>query len=62
MNIINMVPHVRNAFKGTSPLVVRIRLVPDAEDALGLAQGEQKPIQLREGVGRGGGRMRLFLN
>jgi hypothetical protein len=40
MNIINMVPHVRNAFKGTSPLVVRIRLVPDAEDALGLAQGE----------------------
>jgi hypothetical protein len=38
MNILNMIPHVRNAFEGTSPSVVCIPLVPDAQDALGLAQ------------------------
>jgi hypothetical protein len=62
MNILNMVPHVRIAFEGTSPFVVCIPLVPDAEDALGLAQNEGKLVELREGIGRGGGWVRLFLN
>jgi hypothetical protein len=62
MQILNMVPHVRNSFERTSPFVVRIPLVPDAENALGLAQNEGKLIELREGVGRGGKRRRLFLN
>ena len=52
MQILNMVPHVRNAFERTSPFVVCIPLVPDAEDALGLAQNKGKLIELREGIGR----------
>ena len=62
MQILNMVPHVRNAVERTGPFVVRIPLVPDAEDALGLAQNERKLIKLREGIRRRGGRRRLFLN
>lgn len=50
MQILNMVPHMRNTFERTSPFVVRIPLVPDAEDALGLTQNEGKLIELREGV------------
>jgi hypothetical protein len=38
INILNMILHVGDAFERTSPLVVRIPLVPDAEDALGLSQ------------------------
>jgi hypothetical protein len=60
MNILNMIPHVRNAFEGTSPSVVCIPLVPDAEDALGLAQNEGKLVQLGEGIGARSGRG-LFL-
>ena len=41
MNILKMIPHVRNAFEGTSPSVVCVPLVPEAEDALGLAQNEE---------------------
>lgn len=37
MQILNMVLYVRNAFERTSPFAVRIPLVPDTEDALGLA-------------------------
>jgi len=62
MKILNMVPHVRNAFERASPLVVCIPLVPDAEDALGLTQNEGKLIELREGIRRGGGCVRLCLN
>jgi CRISPR/Cas system endoribonuclease Cas6 (RAMP superfamily) len=37
IKVLNIVPHVRNAFKGTSPVVVYILFVPDTEDTLGLA-------------------------
>ena len=56
MNILNMVPHVRKAFERTGPFVVCIPLVPDAEDALGLAQNEGKFVQLEEGIGVRSGR------
>lgn len=44
MNIPKMILHVRNAFKGTSPLVVCIPLVPVGEYALGLAQNKGKLV------------------
>jgi hypothetical protein len=50
MKILNMIPHVGNAFEGASPFVVCIPLVPNAEDTLGLAQNERKLVELREGV------------
>jgi hypothetical protein len=46
MDILNMAPHMRNAFKGTSPLVVRILLVTDTGITLGLAQDQGELIQL----------------
>jgi hypothetical protein len=61
MNILNMIPHVRNTFEGTSPSVVCIPLVPDAEDALGLAQNEGNLVELGEGIGVRSGRG-LFLS
>ena len=64
MKILNMIPHVGNAFEGAGPFVVCIPLVPDAEDALGLAQNEGKLVKLREGIGRRGvgGCVRPFFN
>jgi hypothetical protein len=64
MNILNMVQHMRDTFKGTSLLVVCIPLVPNTEDALGLAKNERKLVELREGVRQGvaGGCVSLFLN
>ena len=50
MQILNMVPHVRNAVERTGPFVVRIPPVTGAEDALGLAQNEGILIELREGI------------
>lgn len=38
MKVLNMVPHVRNTFEGTSPLILRIPLVPDAGYTLFYAQ------------------------
>jgi hypothetical protein len=57
---LNIVPHVRNTFEGTGSLVVRIPLIPDAEDALGLAQDERQFVELGEGLW--GGSRRLFLD
>ena len=37
MQILNIVLHIRNAFEHTGLFVVRILLVPDVEDVLGLA-------------------------
>lgn len=37
MKIFNMVPHMRNAFNGTIPLVIRIPLVSNPEYTLVLA-------------------------
>jgi hypothetical protein len=47
MEVLNMVPHVRHAFKGTSPVVVCIPFVPDTEDTLGLAQDKGKLFGMR---------------
>lgn len=52
MKVLNMVPHVRHAFKGTSPVVVCIPFVPDTEDTLGLAHDKGK---LFFGLRRGSG-------
>lgn len=52
MNILDMVPHMRNAFEGPSPLVVGIPLVPDAQDALGLTKHKGKLVELRGGAER----------
>jgi hypothetical protein len=60
-NILNMIPHVRNAFEDTSPSVVCIPFVPDAEDALCLAQNEGKLVELGEEIGVRSGRG-LFLS
>jgi hypothetical protein len=34
MNILNAIPHMRNTFKGVSPLVIGIPLVPNPENTL----------------------------
>jgi hypothetical protein len=63
MNMLYMVPHVRNAFEGTSPLFVCIPLIPDTEDALSLAQDEGDLVRLGRRIGSwSGGQRRLFLN
>jgi hypothetical protein len=62
IQILNMVLHVRNTVERTGLFVVRILLVPDIEDILGLAQNKGKLIELREGIRRRGRRRRLFLN
>lgn len=53
MQVFNMVPHVRNAFERLSLFIIRIPLIPDTEDTLGLAYNTGKLIELRERVGQG---------
>jgi hypothetical protein len=50
IQILNIVLHIRNAFKSTGPFVIYILLVPDTEDTLRLAQNKEKLIKLREGI------------
>jgi hypothetical protein len=67
MNTLNMVPHVRNAVKGTRSLLVWKPLVSDANNTLGLLADDRKFIRRWEGSGRssfdqilgGGSRPRL---
>ena len=50
IQILNIVPHIRNTFKSTGLFVIYILLVPDTEDTLRLAQNKGKLIELREGI------------
>jgi hypothetical protein len=53
MNILDMVPHVRNAFKGARSLLIWNPLVFNANDTLGLLVDKGKLTRRWEGLGSG---------
>ena len=53
VNILDMVPHVRNTFKGARSLLIWNPLVSDANDTLGLLADEGKLTRRWEGLGSG---------
>jgi len=53
VNILDMVPHVRRAFKGARSLLIWKPLVSDANDTLGLLADEGKLTRRWEGLGSG---------
>jgi hypothetical protein len=42
VNIFHVIPHLRNAAKGPHPLLVALRLVANADGALGLGEDERE--------------------
>jgi len=53
VNILDMVPHVRNALKGARSLLIWKPLVSDANDTLGLLADDGKLTRRWEGLGSG---------
>ena len=54
VNILNMVPHMRNTGKGTHPLLIWKPIVSNANNTLGLLADSGKFIRRWEGIESGG--------